>query len=195
MLDGAEMLFGPCRDLGEVGEDAVCICAILAIQLLGQVEIGEAVAVERYVGTPVNLRDAVDRKADCLVDGTDDVGEEDGYRAHPDDWRSDDDEKPRVQQIAMKSDAQLPVFDPDGVGEMNRPALNLVAEFRLFLHGFLNQIPFKLPHLAEQCVESVIHSLEVGCAGHPDKTAGPTGAGAFTDAAFGTPAAGTSRRA
>ena len=50
MLDRTPMLFRPGGNLGEIGEDAVDIGAIIAIQLLGKVEIAQAMAVEGKTG-------------------------------------------------------------------------------------------------------------------------------------------------
>jgi hypothetical protein len=93
MLDRTPMLFRPGGNLGEIGEDAVDIGAIIAIQLLGKVEIAQAMAVEGKVFPAMNLRYSINRKTNRLVHGADQVGQSDWDDAQPNDWRRQQNEK------------------------------------------------------------------------------------------------------
>jgi len=78
------VLFGPSGYLGEIGKNAVGVCAIVAVEFLREIEICQPMAIKSQVVTPNNLRDPVDRKANCLVKGAYHIGEEDGNYTHPD---------------------------------------------------------------------------------------------------------------
>ncbi len=93
VLDGTKMLLGPGSNLSEVSENSVRVGAIFAIQLLNEIEIGQAVAIEREIVAPMNLWYAIDRKTNRLIDGTDYVRENDGNQTHPNHRRREKDEK------------------------------------------------------------------------------------------------------
>ena len=45
VFDWTPVLFSPGGDLGEVGENAVAICALFAIQLLDKIQVAQVMAV------------------------------------------------------------------------------------------------------------------------------------------------------
>src|SRR5688572_18349376 len=68
VLDRAPILFSAGGDLAYVGEQTVRVAAERTVDLLDAVQVRELASVDHEVGRAGHARDAVDRKADPLVD-------------------------------------------------------------------------------------------------------------------------------
>src|SRR5262249_35588820 len=77
--DRTPVLLGAAGDLADVGEDAVRIPAVHAVQLLDAIEIREVLPIDHDVGRALYAGDAVDGKADRLVRADPEVQERDRH--------------------------------------------------------------------------------------------------------------------
>src|SRR5476649_199439 len=68
MLDRTEELLSAARHFAHIGDDAVAVAAIDAVQLLDQVQIAQAMPVDDDIVGPAHLGDAIDREADALIE-------------------------------------------------------------------------------------------------------------------------------
>src|SRR4029079_16595570 len=73
------ILLGQPRDITYVGKHAVGVPTEHAIELLDRIQVGEMLAINDHVPGPTDTRDAVDAKADGLIEADPDIKRRDRY--------------------------------------------------------------------------------------------------------------------
>ena len=102
MLDRAPVLLGAGGDLDHIGQDSVRIGAVLAVDLLNQIQIREMVSVKGQIFGASDPGDPVDRKADPLVGRTDQIQQGDRDQTRVDDRDRQQNQESRAEDIVMK---------------------------------------------------------------------------------------------
>lgn len=85
VLDGAPILFSASRDLSGTSKHAIGVATVFAVKFFGPVKIVESATIQNDVVAAIDLGDAIDRKADELVNCHHQIKESDGHEAEPDD--------------------------------------------------------------------------------------------------------------
>jgi hypothetical protein len=153
VLDRAPILFGARRDFAQVGGDAVAVRAVEAVELLDQVEVGQVLAVEDDVVGALHPGDAVDREADPLVQGDEQVHQQEGNPAGVDHRCGERHQQPRTDQEAQQADLVAPLLAQEFVGQFGAPAQEVLAVLAVvFLDLFLQGLD-----AFEQFVELLSH--------------------------------------
>ncbi|MPL82868.1 hypothetical protein SDC9_28817 [bioreactor metagenome] len=143
VLDRAPVFLGPRRHLADIGDDAVAIAAIHAVQLLDAVQIGQVMAVDHHMVAPAHLLDAVNRKADRLVDRDEQIKQREGDHHGVDQRRGQHDERPGAAQEQPQVDPGVPMRLAHTLAKDHPPALEVIAE----------PVAPPLPLLLDLCLE------------------------------------------
>ena len=153
VLDGAPMLLGAPGDFLHIGDQAIDVGTIGAIQLFNGVEITEPRAIHRNVFIAVDLGDAINGKADELIETHHHVQRDGGDDAGPDDGSSHDAQNLGIAEIIKQALSQFAVSCSGALLEEHILVLDAVAKFRGLFLGLVEKIGFQLFELSEQGVE------------------------------------------
>ena len=136
MLDRAPVLLGPGGDLAGIGGNTVSVGTIETVEFLDQVEVGQVLAVENDVVGPTHLRNAIDRETDALIDGHEEVHQDEGNPAGVDHRRRENHQQPRTDQEAEESDLVTALLAEELTGEFLLLLRPLLAGLAVFLFEF-----------------------------------------------------------
>ena len=101
VLDRTPVLFRSRGNLRHVSQDSVGVGAVLAVDLLDQVQVLEMVPVKGQILPSPHIRDAVDRKAQPLIETANQVQQGDRDETGVNDRRGDQDQEAGTQHIPV----------------------------------------------------------------------------------------------
>src|SRR5690606_21015921 len=100
------ILLGPRSNLAHIGDDAIDVRAIGAVEFFQRVQIGQSSAIENDVAPAFDLRDAVGTKAKRLVERHPKIKHYKWNDQRIDDRRREDDKRARPEEITSQPHAQ-----------------------------------------------------------------------------------------
>src|ERR1700730_4775027 len=121
VLDRALVLFGSRGDLSAVGQHAVPIGTVGAVQAFQKVQILQTSAIENEIVRAADLRHSIDRAADALVDAEEQIEEKKRNDAGVDDGRRQVRQKSSMQKVGWEPMLSLPMPTKHGLFEAGFP--------------------------------------------------------------------------
>lgn len=147
VLDGAKILLGAGQDFRHVGHQAVAVFAVGAVEFLDGIEVAQVPPVKHQVVAAPHAGNAVDRKADPLVQAHAGV-EHQERKDHAVDQRPGDQVlRPVFYQPAQHAGLELAVRVPGGLFKLDALALDLEEHPAFLLVNRRAQFGFKRGHL------------------------------------------------
>jgi hypothetical protein len=159
MLDRAPVLLGARRDLSGEGGDPVSVGTVETVEFLDDVQIGEVLAVEDEVIRPSGFGDAVDGKADDLIDGEEEIQEEERDEPRIDERSGNYVEGPRLDDVTEQSGLEPSLLAGHLLGKPYPFFFYDKLELLPFQPELFLQLLLKLPDPANKLVDLLGHEV------------------------------------
>ena len=110
MLDGTEAQLRSRRDLGNIREQPVGVGAIDAANFFDGVQVRQAPSIEDQIVSPPNLLDLIERKANGLVDGHEQIQQQKRNHAGVNYGPGQDHQEARIPDVPPERGLELAVL-------------------------------------------------------------------------------------
>ena len=104
VLDRAPILFGATGNFTDIGDEPIAIRTISAVELFENVQVGEMMTVEDQKVAAAHLWNAVNREADKLINGDEQVQQHERNNQGVNERGGENDERRRLQDLGRQSD-------------------------------------------------------------------------------------------
>src|ERR1035438_10184314 len=108
VFDGAPVLFGSRGDFGGIGEQSVSVRAEGAVQALQKIQIFQIPSIVNEIVRAPDLWDSVNREADALVNGQEQIEQKKRNDAGVDDGRREVGQKSSLQKVGWEPSLLFP---------------------------------------------------------------------------------------